>query len=149
MSLETAVAQNFGGISRNKNTRRLFVGPGMIDELATTGTWVLQQTSNVPELFTTDASTTNILGIPFPGEYADFAAEGSGAAIDRGIRILGVELLSAEWYTPNQLMILAPGAFVMLGFLIAAFNAIIWLMIMLSVSSHFSFAAVVVSNNEV
>ncbi len=39
-------------------------------------------------------------------------------------KLLGVELLSPEWYTPNQLMVLAPGAFVMLGFLIAAFNAI-------------------------
>ena len=53
--LETAVAQNFGGISRLKNTRRMFIGPGMIDELATTATWVLQQTANVPEFFTTDA----------------------------------------------------------------------------------------------
>lgn len=39
-------------------------------------------------------------------------------------KLMGVELLSSEWYTPNQLMVLAPGAFVMLGFLIAAFNAI-------------------------
>ena len=90
---ETAVAQSFGGVARLKNTRRLFVGPGMIDELATTATWVLQQTANVPELFTTDGSTTNILGIPFPGEYAQFAAEGSGAAVDRGIRIVALELL--------------------------------------------------------
>ncbi len=39
-------------------------------------------------------------------------------------KILGFELLSSQWYTPNQLMILAPGAFVALGLLIAAFNAI-------------------------
>ncbi len=39
-------------------------------------------------------------------------------------KLLGIEVLSAAIYTPNQLMILAPGAFVMLGFLIAAFNAI-------------------------
>ena len=38
-------------------------------------------------------------------------------------KLLGVELLSSQWYTPNQLMILAPGAFVALGFLIALFNA--------------------------
>ncbi len=38
--------------------------------------------------------------------------------------LLGVELLSPQWYTPNQLMILAPGAFVALGFLIALFNAV-------------------------
>ena len=91
--LETAVAQSFGGIARLKNTRRLFVGPGQIVELATTGTWVFQQTANVPELFTTDAGSTNILGIPFPGEYAQFASEGGGTAVDRGIRIIGIELL--------------------------------------------------------
>ncbi len=38
--------------------------------------------------------------------------------------LLGVTVLSPEWYTPNQLMILAPGAFVALGFVIAVFNAI-------------------------
>ncbi len=39
-------------------------------------------------------------------------------------KLLGIELLSSQWYTPNQLMILAPGAFVALGFLIALFNAV-------------------------
>ncbi len=39
-------------------------------------------------------------------------------------RVFGRELLLAEWYTPNQLMILAPGAFIVLGFLIALFNAV-------------------------
>ena len=29
-----------------------------------------------------------------------------------------------DWYTPNQLMVLAPGAFIALGFLIALFNLI-------------------------
>ena len=33
-------------------------------------------------------------------------------------------LLSGEWYTPNQLMILAPGAFFTLGIVIAIFNSI-------------------------
>ena len=37
-------------------------------------------------------------------------------------KILGHTLLAAEWYTPNQLMILAPGAFLMLGFVIAFMN---------------------------
>jgi Na+-transporting NADH:ubiquinone oxidoreductase subunit D len=36
--------------------------------------------------------------------------------------LLGHEILSPSWYTPNQLMILAPGAFIALGFLIAVFN---------------------------
>ncbi len=38
--------------------------------------------------------------------------------------LFGHTVLSAQWYTPNQLMILAPGAFVALGFLIALFNAV-------------------------
>ena len=36
--------------------------------------------------------------------------------------LFGYTLLSPEWYTPNQLMILAPGAFIALGFLVAAYN---------------------------
>jgi len=39
-------------------------------------------------------------------------------------KLMGFEILSAQWYTPNQLIILAPGAFVALGFLIAIFNVI-------------------------
>lgn len=39
-------------------------------------------------------------------------------------KVLGFELLSADWYTPNQFMILAPGAFIALGFLVALFNQI-------------------------
>lgn len=39
-------------------------------------------------------------------------------------RLLGYDVLSEAWYTPNQLMILAPGAFVALGFLVAAFNVL-------------------------
>ena len=38
--------------------------------------------------------------------------------------IFGRPVLLSEWYTPNQLAILAPGAFVALGFLIALFNAV-------------------------
>ncbi len=39
-------------------------------------------------------------------------------------KILGHVILSDGWYTPNQLIILAPGAFIALGFLIAIFNVI-------------------------
>jgi Na+-transporting NADH:ubiquinone oxidoreductase subunit D len=38
--------------------------------------------------------------------------------------IFGHPVLSSAWYTPNQLVVLAPGAFVALGFLIALFNAL-------------------------
>ena len=37
--------------------------------------------------------------------------------------VLGHAVLPADWYTPNQVLILAPGAFFALGFLIAAYNA--------------------------
>ncbi len=39
-------------------------------------------------------------------------------------RIMGYEILSPDWYPPNLLMVLAPGAFFALGFLIALFNYI-------------------------
>ncbi len=39
-------------------------------------------------------------------------------------KLLGIEILSSQWYTNNQLIILAPGAFIALGFLIALFNAV-------------------------
>ena len=38
--------------------------------------------------------------------------------------IFRYEVLSGQWYTPNQLMILAPGAFFALGIVIGIFNAI-------------------------
>ena len=43
-----------------------------------------------------------------------------------GIRFGSMQfnILSESWYTPNQLMILAPGAFFALGIVIAIFNAI-------------------------
>ncbi len=39
-------------------------------------------------------------------------------------KVMGYTLLDGQWYTPNQLMILAPGAFLALGIVIAIFNAI-------------------------
>ncbi len=36
--------------------------------------------------------------------------------------VMGYPVLSGAWYTPNQLMILAPGAFFTLGIVIAVFN---------------------------
>jgi len=38
--------------------------------------------------------------------------------------ILGYKVLADQWYTPNQLMILAPGAFFAMGIVIAVFNYI-------------------------
>ena len=39
-------------------------------------------------------------------------------------QVMGFDVLNNEWYTPNQLMILAPGAFFALGIVIAIFNAL-------------------------
>ena len=38
-------------------------------------------------------------------------------------KLSAIELLSSQWYTPHRLRLLAPGAFIALGFLIALFNA--------------------------
>ncbi len=39
-------------------------------------------------------------------------------------QVLGHTVLSTSWYTPNQIMVLAPGAFFALGFLIAGYNVL-------------------------
>ena len=39
-------------------------------------------------------------------------------------KVFGHPVLLEQWYTPNQLMILAPGAFFTLGIVIAVFNAL-------------------------
>ncbi|MHC4425204.1 MAG: NADH:ubiquinone reductase (Na(+)-transporting) subunit D [Planctomycetota bacterium] len=39
-------------------------------------------------------------------------------------QIFGRTVLSDQWYTPNQIMILAPGAFFALGIVIGIFNAV-------------------------
>jgi Na+-transporting NADH:ubiquinone oxidoreductase subunit D len=65
----------------------------------------------------------------------DGAANGLGYAVALAVigffrellgsgEVFGVTILSGQWYTPNQLMILAPGAFFTLGIVIAVFNAI-------------------------
>lgn len=65
----------------------------------------------------------------------DGAANGLGYAVALAIigfvrellgtgQVLGCTVLGSEWYTPNQLMILAPGAFFVFGVIIAVFNVI-------------------------
>lgn len=65
----------------------------------------------------------------------DGAANGFGYAVVLAIigfgrellgtgKVMGYTFLDGQWYTPNQLMILAPGAFFALGIVIAIFNAI-------------------------
>jgi len=63
----------------------------------------------------------------------DGAANGLGYAVILAIiglfrellgtgEILGFTILRGEWFTPNQLMVLAPGAFFGLGIIVAVFN---------------------------
>ncbi len=63
----------------------------------------------------------------------DGAANGFGYAVILAIigffrellgagQIFGQQVLTSEWYTPNHLMILAPGAFFAMGIVIAVFN---------------------------
>jgi Na+-transporting NADH:ubiquinone oxidoreductase subunit D len=63
----------------------------------------------------------------------DGAANGLGYAVVLAIigffrellgtgQVFGYQILSGEWYEPNQIMILAPGAFFALGIVIGIFN---------------------------
>ena len=65
----------------------------------------------------------------------DGAANGFGYAVILAIigffrelfgtgKVMGYDILSGDWYTPNQLMVLAPGAFIALGIVIAVFNVL-------------------------
>lgn len=67
----------------------------------------------------------------------DGAANGLGYAVALGVIgffrellgtgevvLMGFHASVGQWYTPNQLMILAPGAFFALGIIIAAFNVL-------------------------
>ena len=91
--LATAQVDSSGAVSGFKNTRRIFVGPEQFAELAVTATWTLQQTANIPEKFTADASSTNIFGIPFPGEFSNAKIQGGQTAVDRGVKIVGLEIM--------------------------------------------------------
>lgn len=90
--LATAQVDSSGVVSGFKNTRRIFVGPAQFEELAVTATWTLQQTSNIPEKFTADVSTTNIFGIPFPAEFSNAKIQGGQGSVDRGVKIVGLEI---------------------------------------------------------
>lgn len=91
-ALETQAVQSSGAVSRFKNTRRVWVNPDQFQETAVTGSWALEESSNVSSLATDDAGTTNIFLVPLNAEFSDAAIEGGGVATDRGIRVMGLEL---------------------------------------------------------
>ncbi len=57
----------------------------------------------------------------FIGFFRELTGTGKVLLVEK---LIHYPLDLSAWYTPNQLMILAPGAFLALGFLIAIFNAI-------------------------
>ncbi len=90
---ETRRASDFGGISRDKNTRRIFCGPELIRTLAVTGTWVLEANSNVLSLATDDVGgAAELLVCPLPVEYSDMIVRGS-TAVDRGVQVIAAEII--------------------------------------------------------
>ncbi len=71
---------------------------------------------NRPQLATVDAfaSALGFAGVlAVVGSIRELLGEGT---------VLGFTILDPQWYTKNLVMVLAPGAFVVMGFLIAFFN---------------------------
>jgi Na+-transporting NADH:ubiquinone oxidoreductase subunit D len=74
-----------------------------------------------PPLISIVDGFANGFGYAFALALIGFAREmfGSGQ-----VNLFGLTISVGSWYTPNQLMILAPGAFFVFGILIAVFNVI-------------------------
>lgn len=93
-ALETVRASAHGSIARIKNTRRFWVPPSMIATLDVTGTWVLDVNTNVVSLITSDVGGDGeLLYIPYTGWVSDLAVEKGQSAVDRGVRIIGLEVM--------------------------------------------------------
>jgi Na+-transporting NADH:ubiquinone oxidoreductase subunit D len=71
---------------------------------------------NKPQLAVVDALAA---GIGFAASWPSWAFSGNCWA---RARCSAFTMLDPQWYTKNQVMVLAPGAFVVMGFLIAFFN---------------------------
>lgn len=92
-SLETQVSQSHGSIARDKNTIRVWVPASMFGQAAVTGTWALEENSNVFSLATDDASSTNVIEIPLPMWCSDAALQSGTGVTDRGVQVIGLEVL--------------------------------------------------------
>lgn len=94
-TLVTRRADSHGSVARFRNTRRVWVDPALIRTLAVTGTWVLEANSNALSLATDDvgAATGELLVIPYPGQVSDAEIETSNGGTDRGVRIVGCEIM--------------------------------------------------------
>lgn len=82
-----------GSIARFKNTRRVFVPANLIGQAAVTGTWALENAAGVITLGTDDAGTTNVFQIPLPHWFDDAAVQSGSNVTDRGVKVVGVELM--------------------------------------------------------
>lgn len=92
-ALATKASQDFGPVSRRKNTQRLFITPGELEQAAVTGTWALEVNSNVTSLATDDAGTTNNINIPLPVRFSDAEIQSGSGVTDRGVKVVGLELI--------------------------------------------------------
>lgn len=85
---------NSGAVSRFTNTERWFVGPELIRAVSVTGTWALELGSNIVSLATDDVGGAGeVLAIPFPGRFSDAEVQSGDGVTDRGVKVVGVELL--------------------------------------------------------
>jgi hypothetical protein len=90
-TLETRVSQAHRALSAVKNTERIFVPPNKLGYV--TGTWTLAVASNVWSMNKTAADNTATVYIPFPGAFSDAALDSGAGATDRGVQVIGVELI--------------------------------------------------------
>lgn len=90
-NLETIAAQDFGGIARRKNSRRLWVPPTQMKYV--TGTWTETIASNLITVVKTATDETSTIYVPFPINFSMGAYQSGSGVVDRGVRIIGIEFL--------------------------------------------------------
>jgi hypothetical protein len=91
--IATKASEDLGAVSRKDNTVRVFVHPADIKQIAVTGTWALEEATNVPSLATDDAGTTNVFDIPLVVPFSDAEIQSGSGTTDRGYKVLGLELI--------------------------------------------------------
>lgn len=91
--IDAKASQDFGPISRRSNAVRVFVHPADIKQIAVTGTWALEEATNVPSLATDDAGTTNVFNIPLNVPFSDAEIQSGSGVTDRGYKVIGLELI--------------------------------------------------------
>ena len=92
--IEAHVSESHGSVARHKNTEKLWVPAQFITDGVTTGTWALE-TATLINTFATDdvGGAGETILIPWVGEFSDAAIENGAAAVDRGVKVIGLELM--------------------------------------------------------